>query len=68
MELSSEGEGMTWGVQPARTPEEVDKRINLWHSLPDEEYEVLKPSLNDYLGWTKDGYWSWVMTSKIPEE
>lgn len=57
------------GFQPARTPEEVDERIDLWHSLPEETYEELKrPSLNDYLGWSKKGYWEWVMTSKIPEE
>ena len=60
---------MTWGVQPARTPVEVDRRIEVWHDLPDEEYEALgRPSLNEYLGWSDEGYWTWVMTNKIPKE
>ena len=54
------------GFQPARTKEEVDKRIEVWHAVPEETYDELQPSLNDYLGWTKKEYWEWVMTGRIP--
>lgn len=55
------------GVQPARTQAEVDNRIELWHSLPDEEYEALgKPGLNDYLGWSEAEYARWFRFGVIP--
>lgn len=58
---------MTWGIQPARTPVEVDRRIQVWHDMPEEEYERLdRPSLNEYLGWHEDDYADWMLTGKIP--
>lgn len=59
---------MTWGIQPARSPEEVDRHIGVWHDLPDEVYESLgRPSLNEYLGWHEDDYAAWMFTGKIPD-
>ncbi len=57
------------GVTPARTKEEVDNRVELWHDLSDETYEALgRPSLNEYLGWSEQGYWDWFFNNRIPKE
>lgn len=54
-------------IRPAQTQADVDMRFELWHSLSDEEFEALgKPSINDYLGWSDEDYWAWVMKGIIP--
>jgi hypothetical protein len=56
------------GFQPARTPEEIDRRIELWHTMSDEEFEALgQPGLNDYLDWHLAEYDTWLMTGIIPQ-
>lgn len=48
-------------VPRATTQTEVDKRIEMWHAMPEEEYELLgSPGLDHYLGWTREEYGDWV--------
>jgi len=55
------------GVPPARTKEEVDNRVELWHDMDDETYEARgRPSLNEYLGWSEHDYGVWMFTGRIP--
>ena len=50
-------------VVPARTEEEVDKRVELWHSGAHNQPGLL----HHYLGWSWVQYATWVMTNKLPE-
>lgn len=50
-------------VPRASTRAEVDKRIELWHTGPEDGVD-----LSDYLGWSPVEYDIWLMTGTIPKE
>ena len=57
------------GMPKAKTPEEVDRRIELWHVQTEEEPLMkfgVSLDLHEYLGWTWDEYVNWIMTGEIP--
>lgn len=56
-------------VDKAFSPEEVDKRIGLWHDMPEDEWKSLGyPPLHVYLGWTETEYIVWFEKSQLPKE
>jgi hypothetical protein len=59
-------------LSKALTEEEVDKRVDVWHDMDDEEFEAEgRPSLHEFLGWTFQEYARWVRSGcragSIPE-
>jgi len=50
------------------TEEEVDSRVEVWHTMPRQDWERLGcPSLHAFLGFTWDEYARWVKTGEIPQ-
>lgn len=51
----------------ARTEVEVDKRIQMWHDMPEDKYDQLgSPGLHDFLGWSMEEYDDWVTGQNHP--
>jgi hypothetical protein len=43
------------------TDDEIDDRIDEWHTMDDAEYIALgEPALHEYMGWTWEEYVRWV--------
>lgn len=50
-------------VPKALTEQEVECRIRIWHTSATMDADI---SLDNYLGWTEEEYWHWVMTNELP--
>jgi hypothetical protein len=48
-------------TKPPATESDVDDRVDEWHDDPHSPDDIWQA-----LGWTQDGYSSWVMTGQIP--
>lgn len=53
---------MSCPAGPARTPEEIYGRIDLWHDGAGKDL-----TWHQYLGWTSSQYATWVQTHALPD-